>query len=201
MGSVTLNGATSGQITLSPPAVAGTNTLTLPAKTGNIITSADTGTVSQAMLATGVGATGPAFSAYASASQTVTTTTQTKVAIDTENFDTNSNFDTTNYRFTPTVAGYYQVNGSLRGTGTGTFTSIAGYIYKNGSPSKRAQITASLTAGNNTSITVSDIIYMNGSTDYLELWGNINGTGTLTFTSANSTDQTSYFSACLVRGA
>lgn len=144
---------------------------------------------------------GPAFSAYASASQTVTTTTQTKVAIDTENFDTNNNFDTTNNRFTPTVAGYYQVNGSLRGSGTTTFTSIAGYIYKNGSPYKRAQITASLTAGNNTSITVSDIIYMNGSTDYLELWGNINGTGTLTFTSANSTDQTSYFSAALVRGA
>jgi len=151
--------------------------------------------------ATQIVGAGPAFSAYASASQTVTTATQTKVAIDTENFDTNSNFDTTNYRFTPTVAGYYQVNGSLRGTGTTTFTSIAGYIYKNGSPSKRAQITASLTAGNNTSITVSDIIYMNGSTDYLELWGNINGTGTLTFTSANSTDQTSYFSACLLRGA
>lgn len=37
MGSVTLNGATSGQITLSPPAVAGTNTITLPAATGTLI--------------------------------------------------------------------------------------------------------------------------------------------------------------------
>jgi hypothetical protein len=36
MGSVTLNGSTSGQITISPPAVAGSNTLTLPASTGTV---------------------------------------------------------------------------------------------------------------------------------------------------------------------
>ena len=36
MGNVTLNGATSGQITLAPTAVAGTNTLTLPAATGTV---------------------------------------------------------------------------------------------------------------------------------------------------------------------
>lgn len=34
MGNLTLNGATSGQITLAPTAVAGTNTITLPAGTG-----------------------------------------------------------------------------------------------------------------------------------------------------------------------
>lgn len=37
MGTVTLNGATSGSITVAPPAVAGTNTLTLPAATGTLI--------------------------------------------------------------------------------------------------------------------------------------------------------------------
>ena len=37
MGNLTLNGATSGQITLAPTAVAGTNTLTLPAATGTLI--------------------------------------------------------------------------------------------------------------------------------------------------------------------
>jgi len=36
MGNLTLNGATSGQITLAPTAVAGTNTLTLPASTGTV---------------------------------------------------------------------------------------------------------------------------------------------------------------------
>ena len=39
MGNLTLNGATSGQITISPPAVAGSNTLTLPAATGTIALS------------------------------------------------------------------------------------------------------------------------------------------------------------------
>lgn len=50
---VALKGSTSGQVTLDVPATAGTNTLTLPAKTGNIITSADSGTVTTTMLASG----------------------------------------------------------------------------------------------------------------------------------------------------
>jgi hypothetical protein len=40
MGNLTLNGSTSGQITVSPPAVAGTNTLTLPAATGTLALTA-----------------------------------------------------------------------------------------------------------------------------------------------------------------
>lgn len=40
MGDLVLKGATSGQITLTPTAVAGTNTLTVPAETGTVITSA-----------------------------------------------------------------------------------------------------------------------------------------------------------------
>jgi hypothetical protein len=39
MGDLVLKGATSGQITLTPTGVAGTNTLTLPAATGNVLAS------------------------------------------------------------------------------------------------------------------------------------------------------------------
>lgn len=46
MGNLTLSGATSGQITLAPTAVAGTNTLTLPAATGTILTSSGDQTTS-----------------------------------------------------------------------------------------------------------------------------------------------------------
>jgi hypothetical protein len=46
MGNITLNGATSGQITLSPTAVAGTNTITLPAATGTVLTTAGGQTIS-----------------------------------------------------------------------------------------------------------------------------------------------------------
>ena len=43
MSSIKLKGSTSGEITISAPAVAGTNTLTLPATTGSLITSPVTG--------------------------------------------------------------------------------------------------------------------------------------------------------------
>lgn len=150
--------------------------------------------------ATQIVGAGPAFSAYASASQTVTSATLTKVAINTEHFDTNSNFDTTNNRFTPTVEGYYQVNGNIRATGASTMTTLIVSIYKNGTGYKRSQLVTSFTAGSGDQLSVSDLIYMNGSTDYLELYGQINGTGTLQFDFASSA-VTSYFSAALVRGA
>jgi hypothetical protein len=39
MSSVVISGDTSGQVTLAAPAVAGSNTLTLPASTGNVLAS------------------------------------------------------------------------------------------------------------------------------------------------------------------
>jgi hypothetical protein len=39
MSSVVISGDTSGAVTLAAPAVAGTNTLTLPAATGNVLVS------------------------------------------------------------------------------------------------------------------------------------------------------------------
>ena len=114
-------------------------------------------------------AAAPAFSAYANANQTITTGVATKVVLNTEEFDTNNNFDsTTNYRFTPTVAGYYQINGAI-----GTFTSITqinANIYKNGSLYK-----AVIGSGASSSATVSAIVYFNGSTDYVELYVTMTG--------------------------
>ena len=49
--SVALPGATSGTITVSPAAIAGTAAITLPATTGTLITSGDTGSVTNTMLA------------------------------------------------------------------------------------------------------------------------------------------------------
>lgn len=49
--SVALPGATSGTITVTPAAVAGTTAITIPATSGTLITSGDTGTVTNAMLA------------------------------------------------------------------------------------------------------------------------------------------------------
>lgn len=55
MSALTLQGSASGQVTLSPPAVAGTNTITIPASTGTIVLAdgsgniAATGTVSDSI--------------------------------------------------------------------------------------------------------------------------------------------------------
>lgn len=50
-GTVSLSGSSSGSITLTAPSSAGTNTITFPATTGNVVTTGDTGTVTNAMLA------------------------------------------------------------------------------------------------------------------------------------------------------
>lgn len=145
--------------------------------------------------ATQIVGAGPAFDAYMTASQTVTSNVLTKIQLNAETFDTNSNYNTTNYRFTPTVAGYYQFNWVAVFSAVTTMTSFYSAIYKNGVewvPGSR--IAASLTAGVNQLSAGVSIILMNGSTDYVEIYGLIVGTGTLTIPGSD-------FSGVLVRGA
>jgi hypothetical protein len=52
MASIKLKGNTSGEITIDVPAVAGTNTLTLPATTGNVVTDSATQTLTNKTLTT-----------------------------------------------------------------------------------------------------------------------------------------------------
>lgn len=150
------------------------------------------GAVTQTDLATGVGGTGPAFSAYVGSAQTIITNTFVKMQVNTEEFDTNSNFDsTTNYRFTPTVAGYYQVNGSIVFSTNITSPQLA--IYKNGTNFKVGTNYASGAWAN-----VSALVYLNGSTDYIELYG-AHVTGTTQ--SLNIASNYNYFQASMVRSA
>jgi hypothetical protein len=114
----------------------------------------------------------PAFSAYrgTGGQQSVTSQTWTKVQLNTENFDTANCFDsTTNYRFTPTVAGYYQINGSLYFTGTSTVRAIVA-LYKNGNELTVGNYMGSYNSTQGVAV-VSTLVYMNGSTDFLELYG------------------------------
>jgi len=180
MSSVVISGDTSGSITLSAPAISGTNTATLPAATGTVMVSGNM----------------PAFSAYAASSQSVSSATPTKVTLGTEIFDTNNNFASST--FTPTVAGYYQIDGLVRGTGT-TMTTIYAAIYKNGSAYRRGvQIGTAFSGSQQASVT--DVIYCNGTTDYLELYGLVTAASGSTF-EFNDATSTSVFSGVLVRSA
>lgn len=120
--------------------------------------------VQQTYLASGVAGTGPAFSAYASSATSLTGGTSTKIQFQTEVFDTNSNFASST--FTPSVAGYYQVNAGYQITSQDNQL----YIYKNGSVFY--QSAESVSYGQ----TVSGLVYCNGSTDYIEIYAYVTST-------------------------
>lgn len=178
MASIVISGDTSGTITVAAPAVAGSNTITMAAQTGTLNVA------------------GPAFSAYQNGTTNPASNTWTKATIDTEEFDTNSNFDnTTNYRFTPTVAGYYQIT-AVANLSDVSNSGMSISIYKNGSAFKT---TTNGTSGTQTtSGVVTALISMNGTTDYVEMWVNINGSATRAVTGGAAN---TYFQGCLVRGA
>jgi hypothetical protein len=140
--------------------------------------------------------TGPAFSAYSNSAQTINGATFTKIQFNTELFDTNSNYDnSTNYRFTPTVAGYYQVNTSVN-FGTARSLYILS-IYKNGSRGTGGETVFAGSLSANTSLNCQNVVYMNGTTDYLEIYAYTDSGNNAINTGTNNT----YFSAAMVRGA
>jgi hypothetical protein len=163
MSSVVISGNTSGTITLDAPAVAGTTVLTLPATNGTIITTGST-----------FAGTGPAFSAYLSTTQTISSGTITKVAFNSENFDTASCFNTSTYRFTPNVAGYYLFTVIAQPQ---SHTSSAGYTFflpKNGADgvatNQLIYFNGNTGSTLNPSYSGTMMYYLNGSTDYVELY-------------------------------
>jgi hypothetical protein len=125
--------------------------------------------ITQPELATGVGGTGPAFSAYVNGSQTVSSGTATKVQFNTETFDTANCFDnSTNYRFTPNVAGYYQFTTQIQ-VGT-SYTAGDVSIRKNGTTNHFGLYTTFSGIAANAGYPASVLLYMNGTTDYVEVY-------------------------------
>lgn len=114
--------------------------------------------------------------------------TFTKLTYDTLVFDTTGGMYASS-RFTPTVAGYYQINGSISGISSfGTNAPLS--IFKNGG----WQVAGVNINGYGT---VSGLVYCNGSTDYIEIQ-QYQSTGSTQSTAISSNAQ---FSGCLLRGA
>ena len=145
--------------------------------------------IQQADLAAGVAGNGPAFSAYQSSAQTLTSNTFTKITFTTEVFDTNNNFASST--FTPTVAGYYQVNCGISVAATATVIILL--ISKNGSTIYKSVNTNPSTVS---TVSGSGLVYCNGSTDYIEVYG------LFVVGQAMATGQTeTYFNGSMVRAA
>jgi len=172
MSSIVVSGDTSGAVTVAVPAVAGTNTVTIPAKTGNAMID------------------GPAFSAYLGSNQSITSQVATKILYNTENFDTNNNFASS--RFTPTVPGYYYLTAGADFASTAGISRFILIFYKNG---------VEYTVPSDYSVnvlraTTSQFFYLNGTTDYVEIYIYISGV-----TPVALGNQTTAFSGFLARGA
>jgi len=118
-----------------------------------------------------------AYMVNGGSNQTISASTWTKVRLDTIDFDTNNNFDTTNFRYRPTVSGFYTFNGTAEVTYSSAGPSIFyNAVYKNGNTQQQAY-TGGVTASNVGVYghqSVNGIVYMNGTTDFLELyvWSN-----------------------------
>ena len=163
--------------------------LQLASGTGNLVTIPSvTGT---AMVSGNM----PAFSAYQGSTQVISSATWTKLQINTEEYDTANCYDTANYRFTPNVAGYYHFTGQYDiQTGSPTRAIIA--VRKNNSGTRANGNDIGLSTGNLSNgcgMVISKIWYMNGSTDYVELFCFLTGGATV--------DIDAYFQGVMVRGA
>jgi hypothetical protein len=152
---------------------------TIEPQSGTTVTlgaSGDTTNIIGTLNKDGVSVTNtPAFHAYVSSDQTLVNNTTTVVAFDTETFDTNSCYNTSNYRFTPNVAGKYSfsfcvnlkntngvyyMNVDLRKNGSNVASS-RGPVFENSSSSDQSLEMVPLVQ--------TILMDMNGSSDYVDV--------------------------------
>ena len=180
---IKLQSSSGGSVTLDVPVTASNFNVTVPNASGTAMVSGNM----------------PAFRAYNNATQLMTVNTWTKVAYQVKDFDTANCYDnTTNYRFTPNVAGYYQVSASVFldwGGSAGAALRVS--VYKNGSSHSYTGIAFGSNTGPYDAMGLSDLIYLNGSTDYIEVYAYNNNTSPQIDGSTGG----SRFAAVLVRGA
>ena len=115
----------------------------------------------------------PAFEAILTDNyQTIADNTVVKVAFSNELLDTNNCYDTTNYRFTPTVAGTYFVYArvAVNSNASANLQNCYAFIRKNGTTVHSTHFNHE---GNNQRFTTGNVngfVTLNGSSDYVEIF-------------------------------
>jgi len=141
----------------------------------------------------GGSANDPSFHAYNPQNGSVADDTTITVSNNTELLDSSAAYDTSTYKFTPQVAGYYYLYANVRyQSGTTDFDRINLVITKNGS--------AILAARNNnkdySTCSVSGMVSANGSSDYFTMTSYQNSGGSI---SISTDDEYTYFGGFLVK--
>ena len=151
------------------------------------------GGVSAAAALINLQASVPAFSAYQSVAQNLANGVATKLQFQTKEFDIGTYFDAvTNFRYTPLVAGYYQISGGFQIVTTQTQLTLA--VNKNGALYKNLQNAASNISS---AAYGSCLVLLNGATDFIELFATQNAAAQNTGAASSQT----YFQAVLVKAA
>ena len=153
-----------------------------PASTDELLIS-DAGTLKRIDVSLVGGANTPAFEATKNAVQYgVTLNSDVKITYETEIFDTAGNFASS--RFTPTTAGKYFVycNQRIITQNNSTLVRTILKLYKNGSQYQNVMSDFNLSTNylRATANHVSAVVDMNGSSDYLEIYGYIENSDTAT---------------------
>jgi hypothetical protein len=114
-------------------------------------------------------------------------TAYVKIPFNVGTFNPQGYFDATTNRFQPQVAGYYQVAAQIYGDTNGWMIA---QVRKNGSTEIQSEQTSS---PNSEAVPVVGIVYLNGTTDYIEVWGTSAAGATL-----NAGPAVTYFSVSLI---
>jgi len=145
----------------------------------------------------------PYFYVVRTSNQSVTSAVFTKAQYDSVRLDTTSDWDASNYRYTPSVAGKYLFFGNVwtqDGYGEANYHETS--LYKNGS-----RIVGNIQDGRNAggvgyggSSTVVTVQTMNGTTDYVEMYGAIDSdyVDTLLVIQGNASVDFTYFGGFLI---
>jgi len=139
------------------------------------IVDASTGSFTQTLTVSGIPVVtgtlvGPAIDVNpGGTSLVIPTSVETKLEHDLILLDTHGDFDTTNFRFTPSVAGNYQMSATCRfNTSLGVGSTHRISIFKNGAAIRRSALVGySITSGG---ATVTSIETANGTTDFFEIF-------------------------------
>ena len=149
-------------------------------------------------------ATSPvSFRAYQNATTALSNGSHTKVIFQVDDFDATNAYDATTGRWNPKVAGNYQINWTIsynQGSPARTFSDLR----KNNVAIGRS---TDINSANLLSMGGSSLVYMNGTTDYLEVWcysggANLSTDGTIsTQFSAFLTNSPAQFAQAVVTAA
>ena len=141
----------------------------------------------------------PAFHAYKNSPyQVLANNSDTVITFETELFDSNSFYNTSNSRFTPTIAGYYFVKAKVGFSNSTGEYYFAIHLYKNGTRVARG---GHWNDGSNQNVNIdnSSIIAFNGSSDYVEVVCYQNSGGNITINNGDNGAET-FFEAFYIRG-